>query len=74
MNARTVKYAYSIRTANGVMIKNLQVIGNTQAETDKKINQMYRHCEILSCEQMVFYKTANPNYEDVLDSIIRSEH
>ncbi len=73
MNTRTIKYAYTIRTANGVVIKNLQVIGATQAETDIKINQMYRHCEIMSCEQMVFYKTANPNYEDVLDAIIRSE-
>lgn len=73
MNARTIKYAYTIRTANGVVIKNLQIIGLTQAETDKKINQMYRNCEIMSCEQMVFYKTAKPNYEDVLDAIIRSE-
>lgn len=68
-----IKYLYTIRSANGVIVKNLQVYGKTQEDADKKIMQMYRFCEILSCEPLSTYKTTNPNYEDILNSIIRSD-
>ena len=43
------KYLYTIRTANGVLVENLQIYGKSRAEADEKIRQMYWRCEILSC-------------------------
>ncbi len=44
------KYLYTIRSANGVLVENLQVYGKSRAEADEKIRQMYWRCEILQCD------------------------
>ncbi len=64
------KYHYSIRSANGVIIKNLHIYGKSRVDADEKIQNMYRRCEILSCELVTHYKNVSSNYEDVIDAIV----
>lgn len=66
------KYSYTIRSANGVIVKNLQIYGKSRADADEKIEQMYRRCEVLSCELLTQAKPMSSNYEDVLDAIVSS--
>lgn len=47
------KYLYTIRSANDVIVENLQVYGKSRSDADKKIRQMYWRCEILSCDMVV---------------------
>lgn len=47
------KYLYTIRSANGVLVENLQVFGKSRTEADEKIRQMYWRCEIISCDMVV---------------------
>lgn len=66
------KYLYTIRSANGVIVKNLRIYGKSRTDADEKIHQMYRRCEILHCELSDQIKSRRTNYEDVLDAIITS--
>jgi hypothetical protein len=61
MAKRSGKYLYSIRSANGVLVENLQVYGKSRAEADEKIRQMYWRCEILSCKLVADLDARAPN-------------
>lgn len=66
------KYLYTIRSANGVIVKNLRIYGKSREDADDKIRQMYRRCEIIHCELNDQTKSRRTNYEDVLDAIVTS--
>lgn len=44
------KFCFSIRTRDGLPIARLTIPGQDRAEAERKLKQMYRHCEILACE------------------------
>lgn len=46
------KYGFRIRTRTGMVVENLQVHARDRAEAEHKINQVYRHCEILQCQEV----------------------
>jgi hypothetical protein len=55
------KYLYTIRSANGVLVENLQVFGKSRTEADEKIRQMYWRCEIISCDIVKDLKARAPH-------------
>lgn len=42
-----VKYGFKIRTRGGMVVDNLTIPGRDQQEAERKLQQIYRHCEIL---------------------------
>ncbi len=46
VNAMT-RYGFRIRTRSGMQVDNLMIHGRDLAEAQRKLQQMYRHCEIL---------------------------
>jgi len=44
------KYCFSIKTRSGQFIERLLIAGKDQEDAERKLNQMYRHCEIVRCE------------------------
>ena len=66
-----LKFECSIRTRDGQKIESLLIGGRDQAEAERKLNQMYRYCEILRCE--VKHNGARPSdaasVEDILSLI-----
>lgn len=66
------KFLYTIRSANGVIVKNLKIYGKNRADADEKIRQMYMRCDIISCEAIVSKLGRSSNYEDVLNVIVSS--
>ena len=70
MNTRLLnKYVYQIRTRNGVVVDNLKILGHSEDEAKRKLEQMYRHCEILDSRITMPERAGNSNYEDVLNLI-----
>jgi hypothetical protein len=51
-NAPMMKFGLKIRTRSGLPVDNLVVHARDQAEAERKITQMYMHCEILECRQI----------------------
>ncbi|GAB1235009.1 hypothetical protein [Ferrigenium sp. UT5] len=43
------KFDFSIRTRDGQHIVSVVIGANDQAEAERKLRQMYHHCEVLSC-------------------------
>lgn len=62
-----IKFGFKIRTRSGLPVDNLVVHARDQAEAEKKISQMYLHCEILDCKQI--QSAAKDDGTDI-DSII----
>jgi hypothetical protein len=45
-----LKYDFSVRTRGGQKIASIVIMGRDQADAERKLYQMYRHCEILRCD------------------------
>jgi hypothetical protein len=48
-----IKFAVRIRTRSGLPVDNLVVHARDQADAKRKVEQMYMHCEIIECRQIV---------------------
>lgn len=44
------KFGFKIRTRGGMVVDNLTIPGRTQQEAERKLQQIYRHCEILEAQ------------------------
>jgi len=66
-----VRYDFSIRTRDGQRIESLVIGGIDQKDAERKLNQMYRYCEVLRCESKdAGIKQADSNsVEDILSLI-----
>lgn len=45
----TTKFGFRIRTRDGLLVENLMIHGRDAADAQRKLAQMYRHCEVLEC-------------------------
>lgn len=43
----TTKYGFRIRTRQGLVVENLLIHGRDEADAERKLRQMYLHCQIL---------------------------
>ncbi|MDD5058175.1 MAG: hypothetical protein PHQ60_09895 [Sideroxydans sp.] len=43
------KFDFSILTRDGQRIVSVVIAGRDQAEAERKLRQMYRNCEVVSC-------------------------
>jgi len=61
------KYGFRIRSRTGGLVDNLQVQARDRAEAEGKIIQIYRHCEILECQEVTpTLKKEGLDLDDVL--------
>ncbi len=70
--ASMFKYGFSIRTRSGTPVENLVVQARDQAEAERKLNQVYPHCEITECR--VVHTTIGddgPSLESIISLISR---
>jgi hypothetical protein len=71
------KYIYSIRTRDGLPIARLMILGKDQEEAERKLKQMYRHCEIVSCasdHQVTIKKGQNTFIESITSMLTKREN
>jgi hypothetical protein len=43
----TTKFGFRIRTRHGLVVEHLMIHGRNEADAERKLRQMYLHCEIL---------------------------
>jgi hypothetical protein len=70
--ASMFKYGFRIRTRSGTPVENLVVQARDRAEAERKINQIYPHCEIIECR--VIQSTIGddgPSLESIISHISR---
>lgn len=44
-----IKYGFRIRTRSGLIVDNLLIHGRDEVDAERKLRQMYQHCNILEC-------------------------
>lgn len=70
------KFNFSIRTRDGLPIERLTISGKDREEAERKLKQMYRHCEIINCKslhQVVIRKGKNTFIEDITSLLAKQE-
>jgi len=45
------KYCFSIKTRSGQFIERIVIAGKDRDDAERKLKQMYRYCEVVSCDQ-----------------------
>jgi hypothetical protein len=45
------KYGFRIKTRNGLILDNFTVQARDRGEAQRRITQIYHHCEILDCQE-----------------------
>jgi hypothetical protein len=63
----SAKFAYRIRTRHGLVVEHLLIQGRDEADAEKKLRQMYQHCQILECSVRAAAprKTATTQFKEV---------
>lgn len=57
-----IRYGFNIKTKHGQRVENILIMAATQNDAERRLRQMYYHCEIVECrEQSV------PRRVDTLD-------
>lgn len=70
------KFCFSIRTRDGLPIARLMISGRDQEEAERKLKQMYRFCEIVSCasdHQVMVIKGQNTFIESISSFLSKQE-
>jgi len=45
-----LKFNFSVNTRDGQKIESIQIHGKDLPDAERKLRQMYRHCEVISCK------------------------
>jgi hypothetical protein len=46
------KFGFRIKTRGGMIVENLTVAARDRDEAERKVTQIYHHCEILECQEL----------------------
>ncbi len=65
-----VKYGFRIRTRHGLVVENLTIQGRDEADAERKLRQMYQHCEVLDCSILASLRRSEQlSFEEVVSLI-----
>ncbi|MDP1636365.1 MAG: hypothetical protein Q8L69_16990, partial [Gallionellaceae bacterium] len=66
-----------IRTRDGLPIARLMILGKDQEEAERKLMQMYHHCEIINCasdHQVTVKKRQNTFIESITSLLAKRDN
>ena len=47
-----IKFGFKIKTRSGTVVDNLVFAARDRVEAERKVTQIYNHCEILDCREL----------------------
>jgi hypothetical protein len=47
-----IKFALKIKTRGGTVVDNLMIGARDRGDAERKVTQIYHHCEILECHEV----------------------
>ena len=57
-----IKFGFKIKTRGGTVVDNLMIAARDRGDAERRLEQMYHHCEILECRDAL-----PPAREEALD-------
>ncbi len=65
-----IRYGFNIKTRHGQRVENILIMAATQGDAERRLRQMYHHCEIVEClEQCVPRRLDTLDVEGVISLI-----
>ena len=72
-SSQMIKFALRIRTRSGLPVDNLVIHARDRSEAERRISQMYLHCEILECKEIhPPLREDDMNFENIISIISRT--
>jgi hypothetical protein len=69
-----IRFGFSIKTRTGQRVENISIMAGSQDDAERRLRQMYHHCEILQCStQAVPRRVDTLDVEGVISLISRSD-
>jgi hypothetical protein len=68
-----IRYGFNIRTRSGQRVDNICIMAANQADAERRLRQMYHHCEIIHCQSEVVSLRNDPLDLESVISIISNE-
>ena len=69
-----VRFGFNIRTRSGQKVDNISIMAGSQADAERRLRQMYHHCEIIECRgQSVPRRVDTLDVEGIIGLISASE-
>jgi hypothetical protein len=69
-----IRFGFSIKTRTGQRVENISIMAGSQDDAERRLRQMYHHCEILQCNtQAVPRRVDTLDVEGVIGIIANSE-
>ncbi|MCE5180859.1 MAG: hypothetical protein LLG15_03570 [Betaproteobacteria bacterium] len=67
------KFDFSLRTRDGQKVDHILIAGKDQQDAERKLNQMYRNCQVMRCESKCTAEKRSPAMyiEDILNLITK---
>jgi hypothetical protein len=72
--SRTTKFAFRIRSRTGMVVENLAIHGRDESDAQRKLVQMYPHCQVLECRSVGAPRETRPehaSFEHVLSLVTK---
>ena len=68
-----LKFDFSLKTRDGQRIESIQIHGKDLTDAERKLFQMYRYCEVISCRTISADHKLSPtaDIEEVLSLIAK---
>jgi hypothetical protein len=57
-----IRFGFHIRTRTGQKVENISIVAATQSDAERRLRQMYLHCEIIECSTQTV-----PRHVDTFD-------
>ncbi len=70
-SSKGTRYGFRIRTKHGLLVENLVIHGRDEADAERKLRQMYQHCQVLECMIVASKKSETPSFEDVVSLLTK---
>ena len=71
-SSSTIRYGFRIRTRHGLVVENLIIHGRDEADAERKLRQMYQHCQIMDCIIVASNRKADQvSFEDVVSLLTK---
>jgi hypothetical protein len=69
-----IRYGFHIKTRTGQRVENISIMAGSQGDAERRLRQMYHHCEILECNtQTVPRRVDTLDVEGVIGLISNSD-
>ena len=68
-----LKFNFTVTTRNGQRVENIQIQGKDLSDAERKLRQMYQHCEVTQCRQIDMDRKISPSADiaEVLTVIVK---